>query len=176
MNREMKKYRVPDEAQKIFEDPSLLAEEMAKGRNMQSIVGWSDEIILDMYDAAVRISSRQEYEKAADAFLFLTALNPGIASFWIGSGLCLQKQGRYDEALYVFRCGLVHTCDDWAMYAHTVRCCLEMKQYEDAINTLDLAIHLAKVDPEDPQLGARAENLKSYVVDKQKEHEKGRAS
>lgn len=62
----------------------------------------TDQMLNRYYSVAAEILEQKNWKDAGDAFLFLTFLNPGYQSFWIGFGIANQAQGEFEAAVMAY--------------------------------------------------------------------------
>lgn len=98
----------------------------------QAILGVSDKLIEHYYRAAVHLLEKKEYTKAADAFFFLSFLNPFVHNFWIGLGVAHQSMAQFDKALAAYMMGELTDPDNPVTYSNAFQCHQALGHKEDA--------------------------------------------
>lgn len=81
---------------------SMNKESSEKPILFQEMFGLSDDTLLRIYDLAVDLIKKENYEDANTLLVFLTTLAPHVTSYWIAEGACLQALDRHQEAIAVF--------------------------------------------------------------------------
>lgn len=87
------------EALATLGDQQKLEELAAQGKELYQILGFSEEDLKQFYTAAYEAALNKEFEKAHDAFFFLTTLAPSVADFWYGLAVSATQLKEYDKAL-----------------------------------------------------------------------------
>ncbi|MFQ5730114.1 MAG: CesD/SycD/LcrH family type III secretion system chaperone, partial [Waddliaceae bacterium] len=79
----MEEYKIPEEAIEKLKDPEVIRRQIEEGKTFQEIIGYSVDTMEKFYQGAYNLFQQQEYRKAADAFVFLTTLNPYVHNYWL---------------------------------------------------------------------------------------------
>lgn len=140
---EMEEYRIPDEAVERLKNSEVLREHLEKGDTFQEIIGYSSEKMEDFYRIAYNLFQKQEYAKAADAFIFLTTLNPNVHNYWLGLGMSEQLLGNYQSALMSYAMGILTNIHHPLPHYHSATCYRAMRDKNSAIQSLKMAIECA---------------------------------
>jgi|GEM_PF-4703386 len=111
-------------------------DELQKGETLQQIFGYSDELMESMYQATRQIFSQGEYKKAKDAFTFLSALNPAVATYWLGLGVSTMQLEEYEEAIKYLTCAIKLEKNDAYAYYYLAGCRLFLMQFEEGKDAL----------------------------------------
>lgn len=85
-------YKLNDEQMAFGLSPEVLANQHT-AELPQDRIGYSDEMMLGLYQIATELSEAKRHDEAVAAFTFLSTLNPNVAAFWTGLGItqCLQQ-------------------------------------------------------------------------------------
>ena len=100
----LEQFRIPEEAVSRMNDTGFLMKELALGKTLQEIIGYTDAQMEDFYQVAVRVFREGRYDDAEGIFTFLSTLNPNVYAFWLGLGMCYQLKEEYEQALLVYTC------------------------------------------------------------------------
>jgi tetratricopeptide (TPR) repeat protein len=111
---------------------------------LQAVLGFADDILLDMYEVAFGLFEAKRYTECIDAFIFLTTVNPNVGSFWLGLGSALQMDARLDEALAAYKIAITKDPERLDGYLYAARCCMQLKDYDEGARICDVALELAK--------------------------------
>lgn len=90
--------------------------------------------------AANALLQKKEYQKAADAFLFLTVLDPTQHSYWLNLGLAEELSGNYDNALHAFGMATLTDLSDPAGHIYAAECYTALDKFRSALDALQLAV------------------------------------
>lgn len=144
-------------------DEDLLAEYFDEGKPLQELFGFSNEATAEFYGVARELIENRKFEEAVKAFIFLTTLNPYIPDFWVGLGLAKQHCEQQDGALYAFSVAFRLDGSEILPYALAAQCCIEDRQFDQALEIIEEAETYAKENGEE-QLRKEAANAKEHVI------------
>jgi type III secretion system low calcium response chaperone LcrH/SycD len=113
---------------------------LKKGGTLQKMYQMTDSDIEMMFVAASRYMGRQEYEDAADAYLFLTFLNPYRTDFWIGLGEASRLSEQLDRAIDAYQMASHYDAEDPRPYFHAGSCMIRKESYGEALHQMMLAV------------------------------------
>lgn len=128
----LKKYLIDEKGLKTAQDEKALEEAYKKGKNLQDLFGFSNEVMLDFYEAAVFLYQEKRFEDALAAFTFLCNVNPGVPCFFRGKGLTLEGLQDLEYAEQAFKQGILADPANCGAYAAAVRFFIENKDLEGA--------------------------------------------
>lgn len=126
------KYLINEEGLKIAQDQKALEAAYKEGKTMQDLFGFSNEVMLDFYKAAVTLYEERRYEDSLAAFIFLSTVNPGVPCFWKGKGLCFEGLQKWDQALRAYDQAIMANPTNIDGYGVTIRFLLEQRKDPDA--------------------------------------------
>lgn len=152
-------FEFPEDALERLEDDEFVQKQLAEGKTYQEILGYSDEEMEKFYQVAVALFQKEKYEKAADAFVFLTTLNPRVYVYWMGLGMCEQVREEYENALIAYEVAIETIPDDPSAYYYAGICHLRLEERLLARENLKEAIYLCKQQPQNKALKESAEEL-----------------
>ncbi|HXF29846.1 MAG TPA: SycD/LcrH family type III secretion system chaperone [Chlamydiales bacterium] len=96
--------KIPEEVLEALQKPDELRRHLDEGRSLQELIGYSDEFMQQLYNAAHDVFQEGRYQEAADGFLFLTTLNPYVYAYWLGLGMSQQLIEEYEQAIIAYEC------------------------------------------------------------------------
>ena len=152
----MEEYKIPDEAIEKLKDPEVLRRQMDEGKTFQEVIGYSQETMEKFYKAAYNLFQQQEYQKAADSFIFLTTLNPNINSYWLGLGMSEQLCGGYQGALLAYAMAILTDVENPTPHYHSASCYRILRDFDSAIQSLEMAVRCADDKPQYAHLKQQA--------------------
>lgn len=95
-----------------------------------------------LYLASVELYNLGRYEDAADAFSLLVLLDPTHYDAWIGLGSSDFFCGRYSAALIAYARAVFANPSKPESHLFSAHCFERLKQYEHALNSLDIALYV----------------------------------
>lgn len=164
----MEEYNIPEEAIEKLKDPEILRRQMEEGKTFQEIIGYTDETMEKFYKVAYHLFQQQEYQKAADAFIFLTTLNPNIHSYWLGLGMSEQLCGGYQGALLAYAMAILTDVESPTAHYHSATCYRILHDNESALQSLEMAVRCAGDKTDFAHLKERAVSAKLELEKKKK--------
>ena len=90
----------PDENLDKYEE--ALKKVFEEGLAPKEALGFSDELVEQMYTYAESLYSTGNYKKALDTFIFLKQLDPSDQRFWMGVAASFHKMKNYDMAIVYY--------------------------------------------------------------------------
>jgi len=159
-------FGIPEEALKRLSDPDILRRYIDEGKSFQDILGYSNETMEKFYGAAHRLFTKEQYQEAADAFVFLTTLNPYVHNYWLGLGMCEQLNTDHEAALVAYGMAVITDDDNPLPHYHSA-CCLEaVGDLPNAIASLDLTIDTCGHNEKHQNLKEHALRLKTRLFER----------
>lgn len=155
----MGEYEIPAEAMEQIKDPHALKRQIDEGKTLQEIFGYDDATMVKFYLCAKNLFERQEWKKSADAFLFLTSLNPYISSYWLGLGMSEQLRGKFQGALLAYAMAILTDVENPLPHYQSAKCYQSMGEMQNGIFSLELAVECAKRKPEYSNILEAAEEM-----------------
>ena len=125
-------------ADKMDKIKQIITEENTT-KTIKEICGFSKNVQLLFYEIAVYFHEQAHYEKAINAFTFLTMLNPKVQSFWIGLALAYEKNHNIDKAIQSFESAIKSDSSDFTPYYGLIRCYERDKDYKKIDDLLEAA-------------------------------------
>ena len=121
-----------------------------------------------LYEDAYVLLQNGEHSNAADAFLCLTTLNPYVSSYWIGLGLAEQTHRACHAALVAY--GMAIVCDEKNPfpYYYAASCHYLNDDFDEALNSLQLALEKAEGNPFYNDIRSRALASQAALLEKKR--------
>jgi type III secretion system low calcium response chaperone LcrH/SycD len=139
----IERYDIPEEALEKLRDPDIIRRQISEGRTFQEVLGYTQDKMENFYVTAYNLFQKQEYEKAADAFIFLTTLNPYVHNYWLGLGMSEQLNESYHSGLLAYAMAILTDMQNPLPHYHSAKCYLGINEKENAIAALETALELA---------------------------------
>lgn len=127
-----------------LKDPEYLRKELAEGKSFQEIFDYSEDTMKAFYNAAYTLFQRQAYAESADAFFFLTNLNPYVHAYWLGLGMSEHLNHDHSSALIAYGMAALTDPQNPLPHYHAGTCYRELQDMENALSSYDLAIAIAE--------------------------------
>jgi type III secretion system low calcium response chaperone LcrH/SycD len=140
----MEEKRIPRSAFEKIKDPQVLAKQIAEGKTLQEVIGYSDKQMAEFYTIAHTLFERQEYSQAQESFRFLTSLNPYVLNYWLGQGMCEHLLGEYEKALISYAMAILVDPKHPLAHYHSASCYQVLKDETSAKACLKMIIASAK--------------------------------
>lgn len=110
--------------------------------SLQEVAGISSDTMEKLYLAAKHLYDKKKYKESADAFGFLATLNADNYAFWLGLGNSEYLCQNYQNALYALAFAFQANPEDPNCHIISCRCYEELKEYENAVSALDMALYV----------------------------------
>jgi type III secretion system low calcium response chaperone LcrH/SycD len=94
------KRKHPDENLEKYE--VALRKVFEEGMQPKEALGFSEELVEQMYTYAESLYSTGNYKKALDTFIFLKQLDPTDQRFWMGVAASFHRMKNYDMAIVYY--------------------------------------------------------------------------
>lgn len=156
-------FAIPEEALARLRDPEFMRRYVEEGKTLQDIIGYSHETMEKFYRAARGLFEQKRFREAADAFVFLTTVNPCVHNYWVALGMSEQSTEEYEAALLAYSMAMVTDPADPLPYYHAALCTYLLGDRESALTALDRAISVADRAEHEP-LRQAAEEAKKRIV------------
>lgn len=144
----LEEFQIPKESLERLKDPLFLKKQVEEGKTMQEIIGFTSETMDKFYSAAYQLFQRQQYEESADAFVFLTTLNPRVHNYWLGLGMSEQLNEEYHSALIAYSMAVLTDNANPLPHYHSAACYHAVHDPEGALLSLEMAIQCAGDNPD----------------------------
>lgn len=156
-------FNIPEEVTKKLQDPKLLRQHIQEGKSFQDILGYSDATMEKFYQAAYNLFQKQKFKEAAEAFTFLTTLNPEMHNYWLGLGMAEQRLEEFHGALLAYAMAMMSDVTNPVPHYHSANCYRALLDDANAIVSLDQAIQQAGDSEEHQEIRDRAVALKARI-------------
>lgn len=160
---EHNEFAIPQEVVETLRDPEVIKQYVEEGKTFQEIIGYEDATMEKFYAAAYRLFERGEFRQAADAFIFLTTLNPYTHKYWLGLGMAEQSTEEFEAALVAYAMAVMIQVSNPIPHFHSATCYYRMGDKNSAAQSLDLAIEQAGDQAEYAELCKAAEAFKQRL-------------
>lgn len=154
---DVEEYKIPEEALEKLKDPEVIRKQVKEGKTFQEIIGYSTETMEKFYGIARSLFERQEYNKAADAFVFLTTINPYVHNYWLGLGMSEQLNGGFQGALLAYAMAILTNPENPAAHYQSASCYRSLGDTKNAIMSFELAARCSGEEEEYSALKSQAE-------------------
>ena len=144
MTDPLEKYRIKESSQKVLDSPHELFLFLAEGKMLYELFGFTTEVMLDFYQAAISLLNDDRFEDAHDAFFFLASIAPRVSEFWRGLAFSCMQLSRFDEACENCQKAIESDPQGVESYLTAVRIFCSMQDYERAHSFINETISYAK--------------------------------
>ncbi len=135
-----------------------------EGKPIYLSQGLTAQHMESLYEHAYNLYTEQKYEEAIKIFqlmMFYSQLDP---RGWMGAGLSLEKCKNYKLAVVHYIFSSLLDPENTAPLLHAVNCYIVLKNYPQAIKTLEAIIALAAKDPANAAVKEQAEDAKKALI------------
>ena len=126
--------------QAILKDRKGFKESFRQGQPPQALLHLSNEEMAQFYQAAYSLFQRHAFKEAADAYLFLVALNDQNHDYWVGLGMATQMLGNYEGAIDAYELAATCELDNPVPYFYLAKCLFAIHDRENALEAIELAL------------------------------------
>ncbi|MCE5295460.1 MAG: hypothetical protein LLF94_12735 [Chlamydiales bacterium] len=126
----------------ISKDETAFEAHISQAGNLQELSDIDDSVLNRLYLAAKRLYDQKAYDDAADAFFFLTAINPLLIVFWIGLANSEFHRKSYKEALLAYERVAEVISQEPAIYLAMCQTYEALGSKANALQILDTALEL----------------------------------
>jgi type III secretion system low calcium response chaperone LcrH/SycD len=162
----MQRFFLPEAALERLKDPAIIQRFIDEDQCFQDVVGFEQEVMDEFYRVAHRIFQEGRYYEAADAFVFLTTLNPYVYEYWLGLGMAEQLTEDYPSSLTAYAMAIANDDSNPLPYYHSAHCYYQMDDKEKALASLELAIEQARRDEIYANILAEATASKEKILNR----------
>lgn len=124
-----------------------LEEQIQQGKLFQEILGIKEDEMTVFYQTALDLYHAHRDQEAQSLFIFLTQLNPFVATFWSFLGMLEERNHHLEQAnlAYLFAAELEETT--LAPYLHAEKCLLMLHREEESLKVLHRALERSNENP-----------------------------
>lgn len=131
--------QMPDELLIELEKPDMLKKFLESGKSLQEIIGYSDELMEELYQSAAQVFEEGRYQESQDGFLFLTTINPYVYAYWIGLAMSYQLLEEYEEAILAYESAITIDTESPLPHYYKAACHLLINEVQEARAAIDIA-------------------------------------
>lgn len=161
-------FQIPEDALQRMQDPEVIKEYISEGKTFQEIIGYPDGTMEKFYGAARKLFEKGRYRDAADAFIFLTTLNPYVHNYWLGLGMSEQMSEEYESAVVAYTMASVTDPQNPIAHLHAATCNYMLQDDEGALGSADMAIAESGNRPEYQEIRSQAMRLRDTLRERLK--------
>lgn len=143
-----------------------IIENFSEGKNLQEMLGISDELMQKLYESALSYLNSGQYDEASDCFLFLAALNPLESNLWLKAGNADHALRRFSDALDSYSFAILCDADDPFPHYYSAQIFYALEEYEQAQESVEICLELIDEHPDFSPLREHVDNLKKKVQQK----------
>ncbi len=133
------------------------------GGTWQSLLGYSEDVMMAQYKKAYDLFQNAEYKDAAACFTYLTTMNPYQYTYWMGLGISKQSENHYEEALVSYTAAEAIEPENPIPLLHLSQCYYALQLNDLAIESLERAIKTAGDKPEHAQARQKAQVILDHL-------------
>ena len=130
-----------------------------KGGTWQDLLGYDDSLMDHNYAKAYNLLDSGDHIQAAQAFSFLTMVNPYNYDYWMGLGVAKQELKSFEEAIVSFTTAEAIAPENPIPHIQLAQCFAALEAKEEALNQLNQALDLSKKNPELKKFESLAKDL-----------------
>lgn len=160
-------FRLSDDAKEKLKNKELFKKELAEGKTPQEVLGFSHPVMAKFYRAAYRLFESKRYAEAADAFLFLVALDAHNHDYWLGLGMATQLCGDYEAAIDAYEMAAITDVESPVPYFYLAKCLFAIHDRDSALQALDLALEHAGDQEQYDELKQQAKAARTLLLKNQ---------
>ncbi len=164
MPDDLNEFQLSKMAREKLKNTKILKKELAEGKIGQEILGFSDGTMTKFYHAAYQLFEHKRYLDAANAFLFLTTLNPHQHEYWLGLGMATQLCHDYEAAIDAYELAALIDMSNPVPYFYLAKCLFAIHDRKSALEALALAIETANDLEEYAELKYQAEAAQQILL------------
>lgn len=140
---------------------SLFAKDQKKP--IRELIGIDKAVVKALYRTGAELYNNKNFKEASSAFTVVTLMDVPAHDAWIGLGNSEFYCQRYQSALIAYAMAAWSDPKNPICHIYSSHCYEALKQYENAINALDIALHVIKNNPGYAAWAKQAEELKSRL-------------
>lgn len=158
-------FTISDRTRLLLKNRVFIQESLRQGKSPQAVLGVTQEEMAIFYRYARALFTGAEYDKAVDAFLFLSTLDEGCQEYWIGLGMALQMQKKYEAAIDAYEVGATCGIESPVPYFYLAKCFFALHDKTNAMDSLEIAIEYAGDLEEYRELKEQAESAREILLE-----------
>lgn len=162
--RHLDEYQLSAAAKRRLRSHKACQKALKAGSSVQHVVGFSQGVMADFYQAALNLFTAGHYEDAADAFLFLVGMNLDNLDFWLGFGMASQMNREFETAIDAYEVAAITELDNPVPYFYLAKCFFALHERDSALAAIQLAIEHAADRKEYQELKQLAITAQQFLV------------
>lgn len=162
-----KEFEISASVQTKVKDRQWVKKQLSEGKIAQEILEFSDQTMDKFYLAAFELYQLNHFSDAADAFLFLVALNPHHYDYWLGLGAATQRCGDYEAAIDAYEMAAICQIENPIPYFHLAKCLFAMHDRESALQAIEMALEYSKDNDDFTEVYEHALAAKALLLKEQ---------
>lgn len=147
-----------------LKDNTFIEKQLMLGLIPQEVLEVSDEVMAKLYQKARSLFEKENFIDSANAFLFLSTLNPNCFEYWLGLGMSLQRCQEYYRAIDAYELAVHADITNPASYFYLAKCFFAIHDRENSLEALELAIEMANDQDEFTELKHQALAAKKLIL------------
>lgn len=159
----LEEFHIPKEVLSRLKDHQWVGEQILQGKTFQDMIGFSATTMEKLYAKARSLFRRERYEEAADAFIFLTTLNPHYYVYWIGLGMSEHLSGYYQEALGAYAMAAICDPNNPVPHYHAASCYRHLLDHANARVALESCIRCCGDRQEQADIKRKSLKIKNLL-------------
>ena len=132
-------------------------------RSMQQLLGVSDQAMHALYRVSVEIYNERRFKEAAAAFSVIAVLDPWHFDAWMALGNAEYFCHRYRGALIAYAMAMHCNPKNPFSHVYSAACYEKIKEYDNAIQSLDTALFVIHENPEYKELALNIKEQKQRL-------------
>lgn len=124
-------YKITAERLKSLEDFNDVKNQFNLGKTYQDLLGYTDQMMISMYEIARSRFAEKNYEEAICVLKFLTTLTPLISIFWTSLGNAYELNEQITEALSAYEVPIVLDPTKIEHYVQAAKCSIAVNDSDD---------------------------------------------
>jgi len=167
MEGDLSAFEISEKVRECLRDKIAIKQKLESGTSVQELMEFSEEVMDTFYVLASHFIDEKRYADAANAFLFLVALNPYHYDYWLGLGLATQFCGEYEGAINCYEMAAICQIENPLPYFYLAKCLFAMHDRSSALQAIDMAIEYAGEQQDNEALYEKALAAKELLLKEQ---------
>lgn len=142
----------------------MLNQIVKEGKSPKDVLGYTPEILNNMYGQAYNLYITGNYRKSSLIFNLLSLLDDTNPAYFFGLASCYHMEKKYKEAIDAYAVSYLLDVTDPLPSFHMADCYLKMNNNPLAYLNLSLTVFLAGDKPEYATLKQRADLMRETVL------------
>jgi len=130
-----------------------------QGGTWQDLLGYDQNTMAVQYKTAYEFYQSADFKKAAEAFSYLTMLNPYEYTYWMGFAIAKQSDRAFEEAIVAYTMAEAIVPENPIPHLHLAQCYWAIQQRDKTVEHLKKAIEIAGNEPQHQEVRLKAEAI-----------------